>query len=57
VLEWINVHWPEVEDHHGVETPESGQENDLAVLAAIGFVLHTEYQRQLQGDAATQTPS
>ena len=57
VLTLIGHLWPEVEDHRALEHVESEADEDLAVLAAIGFVLHTEFQRQL-GDAATsQKPS
>ncbi|QDS88987.1 hypothetical protein EC9_31830 [Rosistilla ulvae] len=43
--------WPEVEESHGgAAHPESHVPDDDAVLAAIGFVLHQEFQRQLQSD-------
>ncbi|QDV68757.1 Oxaloacetate decarboxylase, gamma chain [Rosistilla carotiformis] len=44
--------WPEVEEHHGRTHPQSDSHvpDDDAVLAAIGFVLHQEFQRQLQTD-------
>lgn len=57
VLVLIGHLWPEVDDHHGLEHVESEAEEDLAVLAAIGFVLHTEFQRQLNGDTASKTSS
>lgn len=46
--------WPEVEElHSGSTHPESHVPDDEAVLAAIGFVLHQEFQRQLQSDGTT----
>ncbi len=49
--------WPEVDDHHGLEHSESEPEDDLEVIAAIGFVLHSEFQRQLGGKPASKTSS
>jgi Na+-transporting methylmalonyl-CoA/oxaloacetate decarboxylase gamma subunit len=57
VLTLIGHFWPEVEEHHAVEHVESETNEDLAVLAGIGFVLHTEFQRQLGGAAASKKPS
>jgi Na+-transporting methylmalonyl-CoA/oxaloacetate decarboxylase gamma subunit len=43
--------YPEVDDtHSGQSHPESQVADDGAVLAAIGFVLHTEMQRQLAAE-------
>jgi Na+-transporting methylmalonyl-CoA/oxaloacetate decarboxylase gamma subunit len=45
--------WPEASDgHHEVGHPENQVSDDSDVLAAIGFVLHTEFQRQLATEAA-----
>ncbi len=44
----IENFWPETDEAHGKKThPESLVPDDGAVLAAIGFVLHTEMQKQL----------
>ena len=55
VLRSLAAVWPEKESiHAAVEAhPENMTPDDDAVLAAIGFVLHTEYQRELQ--AASQS--
>ena len=43
--------YPEVDDTHSRQGhPESQVADDGAVLAAIGFVLHTEMQRQLAAE-------
>lgn len=43
--------WPEVDEHHHWEShPESFLPENDTVLAAIGFVLHTEFQKQLKAD-------
>ncbi len=48
VLGLIEKRWPEVDDGHGNRShPESQVPDDGAVLAAIGFVLHTELQKQI----------
>ncbi|MCG8651934.1 MAG: hypothetical protein MI861_18990 [Pirellulales bacterium] len=48
VLAMLGTVWPETADTHGKQShPESLVADDEAVLAAIGFVLHTEVQRQL----------
>ena len=57
VLTLIGHLWPEVEDHHAVEHVESATDEDLAVLAAIGWVLHTEFQQQLGGGGSSQRRS
>ena len=45
--------WPEHGDgHHESGHPESLVADDSDVLAAIGFVLHTEFQRQLAAEAS-----
>ena len=49
--------WPEVEEHHGFEHVESDEDEELELLAAIGFVLHTEFQRQLTGESASKPSS
>ncbi len=54
VLVLIGRLWPEVDDHHGIDHVEVDAEEDLVVLAAIGFVLHTEFQRQLSGRYCVQ---
>ena len=54
VLGMVNRVWPEViEGHHEVAHPESQIADDVDVLAAIGFVLHTEFQRQLSAEPST----
>lgn len=53
ILEAVNRYWPEVDEAPAsVSHPESQVPDDRAVLAAIGFVLHTEFQRQLKSDEA-----
>ena len=48
ILEIVARFWPEVDEPHAVEShPESLVADDGHVLAAIGFVLHTEFQHQL----------
>lgn len=48
--------WPEVDDAHLEHGhPESGVPEDGAVLAAIGYVLHTEIQKQLAAERASTT--
>tara|TARA_R110002049_G_scaffold4601_5_gene32642 strand:- start:897660 stop:898022 length:363 start_codon:yes stop_codon:yes gene_type:complete len=43
--------WPEVEEPHAKKShPESLVPDNDAVLAAIGYVLHCEFQKQLQHD-------
>jgi Na+-transporting methylmalonyl-CoA/oxaloacetate decarboxylase gamma subunit len=43
--------YPEVDETHSRQShPESQLADDGAVLAAIGFVLHTEIQRQLAAE-------
>lgn len=54
VLGWLSHLWPEVDEHHGVEPAENDPDEQLAVLAAIGFVLHTEFQRQLSSEPASK---
>ena len=53
LLEIINDYWPEVEDRHSAPShPESLVPDDDAVLAAIGYVLHCEFQKQLQSESS-----
>ena len=48
VLELVARVWPEVDDTHArAGHPESQVPDNTRVLAAIGYVLHTEMQRQL----------
>jgi len=43
--------YPEPVERHAKRThPEGSVADDEAVLAAIGFVLHTEFQKQLVGE-------
>jgi Na+-transporting methylmalonyl-CoA/oxaloacetate decarboxylase gamma subunit len=52
ILRVVNHIWPEVQDgHHEAGHPESQVADDTDVLAAIGFVLHTEFQRQLSAES------
>jgi Na+-transporting methylmalonyl-CoA/oxaloacetate decarboxylase gamma subunit len=54
LLEIFARAWPEVDEHHHWEShPESFLPENDAVLAAIGFVLHTELQKQLKADEAS----
>lgn len=55
MLELVAHVWPEVQERHSAEVsgevyPESLVPDDGAALAAIGFVLHTELQRQLAAE-------
>ena len=51
ILEWAGKYLPEVEEPHaGRSHPESLVPDDDKVLAAIGFVLHSEFQRQLANE-------
>lgn len=59
MLEHVARVWPEVEERHSAEVsgeiyPESLVPEDGASLAAIGFVLHTEFQRQLAVERASK---
>ena len=46
--------WPETDEHQATAGhPESQVPDNAAVLAAIGFVLHTEMQKQLAADQQT----
>lgn len=48
--------WPEVDDAHPEHGhPESAVPEDAAILAAIGYVLHTEIQKQLAAERASTT--
>ncbi len=48
ILVLVSHVWPETNDgHRETGHPESQVADDTDVLAAIGFVLHTEFQKQL----------
>ena len=54
ILEIVARYWPEVEEAPvPLSHPESQVPDNGAVLAAIGFVLHTEFQRQLESEEAS----
>ncbi len=53
-LQMVSRVWPEVDEPHVLEHSEEEPEDDTAVLAAIGFVLHTEFQRQLHRENASK---
>ena len=58
LLEAVNQVWPEVEDRHAKPShPESLVPDDDHVLAAIGYVLHCEFQRQLQSETTRSDKS
>ena len=58
LLEVINKSWPEVDEPHGKQShPESLVPDNDAVLAAIGFVLHSEFQKQLRQDVTGSSKS
>ncbi len=46
-LQLINAVLPESDHHHGVVHEEQDEDAELELLAAIGYVLHTEFQRQV----------
>jgi len=48
--------WPETEERSAASERNEPPEDDPAVLAAIGFVLHTEWQKHVSADSA-QKPS
>ena len=53
VLAIVAKFWPEaVEPHAKSSHPESLVADNDAVLAAIGYVLHCEFQKQLQSDGS-----
>lgn len=59
LLEFVAQIWPEVDERHSAQVsgevyPESSVPEDGASLAAIGFVLHTELQRQLAAEQASK---
>ncbi len=55
LLEQVARVWPEVESHHGSEARAAEPDvEQAAVLAAIGFVLHTELQKQLAAERAAR---
>lgn len=54
ILAMVAKVWPEVDDPHSHPGHhESSVPDDAAVLAAIGFVLHTEMQKQLAAEKAS----
>ena len=56
ILGFIEGYLPELEEHSPPRShPESFVPDDDAVTAAIGFVLHTEFQKQLARDRAGQS--
>ncbi len=58
ILVLVNHVWPETNDgHHEAGHPESQMADDTDVLAAIGFVLHTEFQRQLSAESPLSSAS
>jgi Na+-transporting methylmalonyl-CoA/oxaloacetate decarboxylase gamma subunit len=58
VLEAVSRIWPEVDEPHATQGhPESQVPDDAAVLAAIGFVLHTELQKQVASDQSSSSHS
>ena len=59
LLELVARVWQEVKERHSAEIsgevyPENLAPDDGAALAAIGFVLHTELQRQIAADKASE---
>lgn len=51
VLERLSRIWPEVDEHSAADGHrESLLADDAQVMAAIGFVLHTELQRQMAAE-------
>ncbi len=52
ILDKLEDYLPTVDEHAKPTHPESSVPDDDAVLAAIGFVLHTEFQKQLVQTAA-----
>jgi Na+-transporting methylmalonyl-CoA/oxaloacetate decarboxylase gamma subunit len=59
VLKFVAQIWPEVEERHSAEAsgevyPESLVPEDGVSLAAIGFVLHVELQKQLAAEQASK---
>lgn len=58
ILQVVAHIWPEVDEGHPhVTHPESQVPDDGAMLAAIGFVLHTEMQKQLAADKQSTNKS
>ena len=54
ILAVVSQVWPEIDDPHAHPGhPESLVADDGAVLAAIGYVLHVEVQRQLAAEDAS----
>jgi Na+-transporting methylmalonyl-CoA/oxaloacetate decarboxylase gamma subunit len=56
LLSWLDVVWPESEDVHAAPVHSKTVAGDEeALIAAIGFVLHTELQRQLADEQNSGT--
>jgi Na+-transporting methylmalonyl-CoA/oxaloacetate decarboxylase gamma subunit len=49
VLALVGRVWPEVEEHRAISNEADDEDTEMELLAAIGFVLHTEFQRQASG--------
>ena len=47
VLDLIGKFLPESDEHHPIAHEEHDEDAELELLAAIGVVLHTEFQRQV----------
>ncbi len=47
VLDLVGKFLPESDEHHSIADEEHNEDAELELLAAIGFVLHTEFQRQV----------
>jgi Na+-transporting methylmalonyl-CoA/oxaloacetate decarboxylase gamma subunit len=54
LLEMIATILPEVPDHHAPKDASRSLLPDEAILAAIGFVLHTEMQREVGMEETAQ---
>jgi Na+-transporting methylmalonyl-CoA/oxaloacetate decarboxylase gamma subunit len=54
LLEMISTILPEVPDHHAPKDASRSLLPDEAILAAIGFVLHTEMQREVGAEETAQ---
>jgi len=47
VLDLVQRVLPESEEHYPIAHEEQDEDAELELLAAIGFVLHTEFQKQV----------
>ncbi|MEC7407480.1 MAG: OadG family protein [Planctomycetota bacterium] len=47
VLDLVGKFLPESDERHPIAHEEHDEDAELELLAAIGFVLHTEFQRQV----------